>query len=648
MWQRLGSRPIEALIDLPPMTDPVWRATMDVLTMATGRRISSTRTCISSSVARAANLSLEHGNSDGSSLAYVLLGEILGPRFGNYDAAFRFGKLGLRPGGAARPAALQGARLLLLRADGQRLDEARPQQHRAVAARLRGGAADRRLPARRTCATPRSRSCSLTGDPLGEVRAQAEDGARVRPEGEVRPGRGHPRRAAQAHPAAPGIDARFSRLRRRRLRRGGVERRFEGDPSLASRRLVLDPQAAGAFLAGTTPRPSRPRRKRERFLWIAMSFPEIAEHHFYAALAHAAAHDEAPADERPEHLRGARRAPPAARDLGRNCPENFENRAALVGAELARLHGDASEAERVRGGDPLGARQRLRPQRGDRLRDGGALLPRARPRPDRRHLPARGARPLSPLGRRGQGAAARAAPPAAGRAQAARPAATVALRPEQLDLLSVVKASQTISGRDGPRAAVAHAAAGSCSRQGGARRALVLLAGEGALEVAAEAAPRSAAARADAADGPRIPLAARVRAADPRSGCSSTTRPRTRAASPATRTWRAPVPARCCACPSAAGGGRRAPLPGERLVPGAFTPERLLALELLAAQAAISLENALPPRARARRPRGGRGGRAARVLLGEATALMSSTARRRRSVRRADPAVRRARSPTGR
>jgi signal transduction histidine kinase len=61
------------------------------------------------------------------------------------------------------------------------------------------------------------------------------------------------------------------------------------------------------------------------------------------------------------------------------------------------------------------------------------------------------------------------------------------------------------------------------------------------------------------------------------------------------------------------------------LAPGAFTPERLVALELLAAQAAISLENALfLERERASRVQAEASGRRA-LLLGEATALMSAT-----------------------
>src|SRR5262249_48908428 len=44
---------------------------------------------------RLANLSLEHGHCDGSTLAYAQLSMVLGPRFGDYRDGFRFGNLGL-------------------------------------------------------------------------------------------------------------------------------------------------------------------------------------------------------------------------------------------------------------------------------------------------------------------------------------------------------------------------------------------------------------------------------------------------------------------------------------------------------------------------------------------------------------------------
>ena len=45
-------------------------------------------------VCRAVNPSLERGHGDGSCVAYVFLGTIAGPHFGDYEAGFRFAQLG--------------------------------------------------------------------------------------------------------------------------------------------------------------------------------------------------------------------------------------------------------------------------------------------------------------------------------------------------------------------------------------------------------------------------------------------------------------------------------------------------------------------------------------------------------------------------
>src|SRR5262249_12802694 len=66
IWQQLGNRSIEALVDLPPMTDPAWRTTLDVLTAVEEPAHFTDENLQCLVVARMANLSLEHGNSDGS------------------------------------------------------------------------------------------------------------------------------------------------------------------------------------------------------------------------------------------------------------------------------------------------------------------------------------------------------------------------------------------------------------------------------------------------------------------------------------------------------------------------------------------------------------------------------------------------------
>ena len=125
----------------------------------------------------------------------------------------------------------------------------------------------------------------------------------------------------------------------------------------------------------TTRRPSTPHRRRETLLWTSPSILEPAEYHFYAALARAALCDSASADERPQHLEAWPPTTGSSRCGRENCPENFENRAALVGAEIARLEGRELDAERLYEQAIRSARaQRLRPQRGARLRARRALL----------------------------------------------------------------------------------------------------------------------------------------------------------------------------------------------------------------------------------------------------------------------------------
>jgi len=94
IWSQLGNRAIEDLIELPLMSDPASLATLDVLTKALPPALYTDANLLSLAICRMVNLSLERGNSDGSCFAYVMLGIIAGPRFGNYNAGFRFGSVG--------------------------------------------------------------------------------------------------------------------------------------------------------------------------------------------------------------------------------------------------------------------------------------------------------------------------------------------------------------------------------------------------------------------------------------------------------------------------------------------------------------------------------------------------------------------------
>ena len=94
IWQQLGSRSIEELVELPLMNDPECLATLNVLTEVVTPALFTDENLLALVICRMVNLSLEHGNSDGSCFAYVWLGMLLGPLFGDYPAGFRFGRLG--------------------------------------------------------------------------------------------------------------------------------------------------------------------------------------------------------------------------------------------------------------------------------------------------------------------------------------------------------------------------------------------------------------------------------------------------------------------------------------------------------------------------------------------------------------------------
>ena len=83
LGQQLGDRPIEELLDLPRMTDPVAGATLDVLTSLVTPALFTDENLRCLIIGRMGNLHLEHGNSDTSGYTYTAVGNVLA-NFGDY------------------------------------------------------------------------------------------------------------------------------------------------------------------------------------------------------------------------------------------------------------------------------------------------------------------------------------------------------------------------------------------------------------------------------------------------------------------------------------------------------------------------------------------------------------------------------------
>src|SRR6266852_894352 len=93
------------------------------------------------------------------------------------------------------------------------------------------------------------------------------------------------------------------------------------------------------FLAGDYRSAVDAASRAHRLVGMSPSFLETAESHFYGALSRAASSDSASPGEKQQHLEALTTHHRQLEIWAELCPENFENRAALVGAEVARIEG---------------------------------------------------------------------------------------------------------------------------------------------------------------------------------------------------------------------------------------------------------------------------------------------------------------------
>src|SRR5947209_7298171 len=101
------------------------------------------------------------------------------------------------------------------------------------------------------------------------------------------------------------------------------------------------------FFAGDYAAAVNASRKAQDLLWPAASQVETGDFRFYAALALASAWDSGSAEERQEGLAALLLHHRQLDVWAMHCPENFESRAALVSAEIARIEGRALDAEQL-------------------------------------------------------------------------------------------------------------------------------------------------------------------------------------------------------------------------------------------------------------------------------------------------------------
>jgi hypothetical protein len=127
-----------------------------------------------------------------------------------------------------------------------------------------------------------------------------------------------------------------------------IERRLTGDPGLARAEFSYWTRKLQArFLAGDYTSAVHAASRAQSLLWIASYAVEAAEYQFYAALCHAAVCDTAAPGQCEQHVAALDAHHRQLEVWAENCPENFDNRSALVGAEIARIDGRDVDAMRL-------------------------------------------------------------------------------------------------------------------------------------------------------------------------------------------------------------------------------------------------------------------------------------------------------------
>jgi predicted ATPase/signal transduction histidine kinase/GAF domain-containing protein len=93
IWRNLDERSIESLIDLPRMTHPELQVAMQVLSTLAEVSWFTDFHLYCMLVCRTVNISMQHGMSGPSAHAYGCLGSLLGPVFHRYREGYRLGRL---------------------------------------------------------------------------------------------------------------------------------------------------------------------------------------------------------------------------------------------------------------------------------------------------------------------------------------------------------------------------------------------------------------------------------------------------------------------------------------------------------------------------------------------------------------------------
>jgi len=322
----MEQRAIEDLVALPELADPDVAATLDIFDAMLPAASMLDKNLFDRMVIRMSTLSIEKGNAPTTCLAFTYLAMALPLRFGDRERAYRFAEVGVKL--LERPGSERFGGRVLGGFGYHVMCWTKPLPRALEMVRAGNRAAHEAGDVAYFGYTAHSLVAYLiaTGAPLADVKAET-----TRLLGFTR-------------------KAQFELVTTSLVGMLGVVESLLGEPvtPLDEARLETDPslvlpacwyfirQVQRHVLGGDFSEAMRYVPKVESLMWTTRTFWDRAEYLFYCGLAHAVAGDPNDASALERELT----------ELAPRCPWTFASRAALVAAELARREGRLADAER--------------------------------------------------------------------------------------------------------------------------------------------------------------------------------------------------------------------------------------------------------------------------------------------------------------
>jgi PAS domain S-box-containing protein len=346
IWHNLEGRPIENLIDLPPMTDPELQAAMQVLSTLLGPAYFTDFHLFCLLVCRMVNVSMQHGMCGASAHGCAYLGTVLGPVFHRYSEGYRFAKLAcdlVEKHGFIAYQAKAYHSMGIVAIWTQPIATAIEFNRAAFRTAIETGDLTTACYSVDQSVT----SFLVRNDPLDAVWRESEKSLEF-----VRKARFHDVAAAivsqQRYIATmQGRTATFSTFSDAQFDEAAFEEQLTGDRTPTMVCLYWIVKLKTRFLSGDYAEALAAAEKARALLWASPAHIQLLDYFYYTALTVAALSGNATPEEQNRWRKLLTAHCEQLREWAENYPPTFAEKHALVGAEIARLENRDLDAMRL-------------------------------------------------------------------------------------------------------------------------------------------------------------------------------------------------------------------------------------------------------------------------------------------------------------